>query len=97
MPGSPALRPRLEVCPYRAVRIPVTVKVPSMPVVLGSLIGLIGLFLILYQGDSASEADTYVNLGGRKVDGDFVGIPLLVITFVVIALSLRSPRKSGIP
>ena len=27
--------------------------------VLGSLIGLIGLFLILYQGDSASEADTY--------------------------------------
>jgi hypothetical protein len=29
---------------------------------LGGLIGLIGLFLILYQGDSASEADIYVNL-----------------------------------
>ena len=64
---------------------------------LGSLIGLIGLFLILYQGDSPSEADTYVNIGGRKVDGDFVGIPLVVIALMVIALSLRSLRKRGIP
>jgi hypothetical protein len=63
----------------------------------GSLIGLIGLFLILYQGDSASEADTYVNIGGRKIDGDFVGIPLVVIALVVIALSLRSLRRRGIP
>jgi hypothetical protein len=65
--------------------------------VLGSLIGLIGLFLILYQGDSASEADTYVNIGGRKVDGDFVGILLVVIAIMVIALSLWSLRKRGIP
>jgi hypothetical protein len=64
---------------------------------LGSLIGLIGLFLILYQGDSASEANTYVNIGGRRVDGDFVGIPLLVIALMVIALSLWSLRKRGIP
>jgi hypothetical protein len=65
--------------------------------VLGSLIGLIGLFLILYQGDSASEADTDVNIGARKVDGDFVGIPLVVIAIMVIALSLWSLRKRGIP
>ena len=64
---------------------------------LGGLIGLIGLFLILYQGDSASEADTYVNLGGRKVDADFVGIPLVVIAFLVIVLSLRPLRKRGVP
>jgi hypothetical protein len=64
---------------------------------LGGLIGLIGLFLILYQGDSASEADIYVNLGGREVDADFVGIPLVVIALIVMALSLRSLRKRGIP
>ena len=65
-------------------------------IILGSFIGLIGLFLILYQGDSASETDTYVNIGGQKVDGDFVGIPLMVIAIMVIALSLWSLRKRGI-
>ena len=63
----------------------------------GSLIGLMGLFLILYQGDSASEAEIYVNIGGGKVDGDFVGIPLVLIALMLIALSLRSLRKRGIP
>jgi hypothetical protein len=67
---------------------------------LGSLIGLIGLirlFLILYQGDSATESDTYINVGGTKIDGDFVGIPLAIISVGVIAISLQSLRKRGVP
>lgn len=32
----------------------------------GSLIGLTGLLLILYQGEAGSEGDTYVNVEGQR-------------------------------
>lgn len=63
----------------------------------GALVGLFGLFLILYRGEERSEGDTYVNFGGNRIDADFVGIPLLAIALIVVVVSLLGLRRSGIP
>jgi ABC-type antimicrobial peptide transport system permease subunit len=63
----------------------------------GAVIGLFGLFLILYRGEEGSEGDTHVNLAGNRIDADFVGIPLLAIGLIIVIVSLLSLRRSGIP
>lgn len=63
----------------------------------GAVVGLFGLFLILYRGEERSEGDTYVNLGGNKIDADFVGIPLLAIGLIIVIASLLRLRRSGVP
>jgi hypothetical protein len=65
--------------------------------VLAALLGLYGAFLILYQGEEGSQGDTYFNLGGTKVDADFIGIPLVVLSLVMIVLSFRALRRSRVP
>ena len=39
----------------------------------GLLLGLYGLFAILYGGDSGGNGNTYVALGGHEIDADLVG------------------------
>jgi hypothetical protein len=57
--------------------------------VVGTLIGLYGLFLILYQGEEESEGDTYMEVGGAKIDADYIGVPLVLVALVVLVISLR--------
>ena len=64
---------------------------------LGALLGLIGVFLVVYEGEEGSEGDAWVNLGGTHIDADVVGAPLLVLAVIVIAVSLRALRRRGIP
>lgn len=65
---------------------------------LGAFLGLIGLFLILYTGDQRAEQDIYVSFWDTpRVDADFIGIPLVVIAFALVVVSLRALRKGGIP
>jgi hypothetical protein len=65
--------------------------------ILGVLLALIGLFLVLYQGEEGSEGDTWVDIGGRHVDADYVGGPTLAIGLAAIVLSLLALRRSGVP
>jgi uncharacterized protein HemY len=62
---------------------------------LGALITLSGLILVLYEEES--DGDAYVNVRGTHIDADLIGVPLLVVAVAVIALSLRSLRRSGLP
>jgi hypothetical protein len=57
--------------------------------VVGTLIGLYGLFLILYQGEEGSEGDTYMEVGGAKIDADYIGVPMVLVAPVVLVISLR--------
>jgi hypothetical protein len=63
----------------------------------GTLISLMGLFLVLYRGEEGSEGNTWVNLGGKKVDADIVGIPLLAIGLAAVGVSLLALRRSRVP
>ena len=52
----------------------------------GAVLALYGLFAILYRGDSGGSGDTYVTLGGRKIDADWVGaVALLLACLVALA------------
>jgi hypothetical protein len=62
----------------------------------GFLVSLVGLFLIAYTGDSASERDIFINLRSR-IDSDFVGVPLLIVGLIILAGSLLALRRSRIP
>jgi hypothetical protein len=64
---------------------------------IGAVVGLFGLFLILYRGEEGSEGDTYVNFGGNRIDADHIGIPVLAIGIVIVVVSLLRLRRSGIP
>jgi hypothetical protein len=60
----------------------------------GILLGLYGLFAILYRGDSGG-GDTYVKLAGREVDADLVGAVSLVLALaaILVAVALLRRRK----
>ena len=64
--------------------------------VVAAPIALLGLFSILYQGDTPGS-DVYVDIGGTHVDADVVGLVLLAIASAIVFLSLRSLRRSGVP
>ena len=66
----------------------------------GAILGLYGLFAILYRGDSGGSGNTYVDLGGRKIDADWVGaVALLLACLVALAGTtvLRGSRRSTGP
>ena len=54
----------------------------------GVLIGLYGLFAILYGGDSGGNGDTYVKFGGHEIDADLVGALALLVACVVTFAAL---------
>jgi len=67
----------------------------------GALLGLYGLFAILYEGD-AGGGDTYVTFGGREVDADLAGAVALIIGFLAVGLAVwvfgrrrRHPAKAA--
>ena len=64
--------------------------------VLGALLGLllstIGTFLILIE-ESGGGDDTWINVGGNKVDADVLGIPVLAVGVLTIAVSLLSLHR----
>jgi hypothetical protein len=59
----------------------------------GALLGLYGLFAILYRGDSGGSGDTYVTLAGHEIDADLVGAVALLLAFSVTLLSVRILRR----
>jgi hypothetical protein len=64
----------------------------------GALIGLYGLFAILYRGDSGGS-DTYVTLLGHEIDADLVGGVALLIALLLILLAaafLRASRRKRV-
>jgi ABC-type antimicrobial peptide transport system permease subunit len=60
----------------------------------GALVSLFGLFLIAYTGDCVDcEGDIYVNLWARRIDSDFIGVPLLIVGLIIVAGSLLALRR----
>lgn len=66
-------------------------------IVAGVIIGLYGLFAILYSGDSHDTGNSYVKFGGHEIDADLVGAVALVlaclVTFAAV-VALRVSRRS---
>ena len=54
----------------------------------GVLLGLYGLFAILYGGDSGGNGNTYVKFGGHEIDADLVGALALLVACVVTLAAL---------
>ena len=70
----------------------------------GVVLGLYGLFALLYRDHSGGSADTYyvsntsVKLGGHTIDAHLVGGVALLIAFVLIVAAvslLRRERRSA--
>jgi hypothetical protein len=63
----------------------------------GILLGLYGLFAVLYRGDSGGSGNTYVTIAGHETDAGVVGgIALLVAFFLLLASLpfLKRERRS---
>jgi hypothetical protein len=56
-------------------------------------VGYIGLFLIGYSGDSATPADVYVDLAGRRIDADLVGIAAVGAALLLVAAAFVLARR----
>ncbi len=66
----------------------------------GVLLGLYGLFAILYNGDSGGNGDTYVKFSGHEIDADLAGAVALLLAclFTVAAVTvLRVTRRARVP
>jgi len=63
----------------------------------GVLLGLYGLFALLYRGDNGGNGNTYVKWGGHRIDAHLVGGVAVLIAFVLIvaAVSLRRRGRSS--
>jgi|SRR5215213_4154692 len=60
---------------------------------LGILLGLSGLFLILYRGEAGSEEDVTIRFGDTEVDADIVGLVLVVAAVAVSLVAIRALRR----
>jgi len=63
---------------------------------LSLVLGVYGVFAVLYRGDSGGDGDTYVTVDGRQVDAQLAGaVALLVSVIAILAawLILRSVRR----
>jgi hypothetical protein len=60
----------------------------------GMLLGLYGLFAILYSGDSGDSGDTYVTFGGREIDADLVGAVALLLACLLTVAAVTVLRVS---
>jgi len=63
---------------------------------LSLLLGLYGLFAVLYRGESAGSGDTYVTFGGHQVDAQLAGAVALLVSIIAILVAwliLRRGRR----
>jgi hypothetical protein len=51
------------------------------------LLGVYGLFAVLYRGDSGGNGDTYVTFGGHQVDAQLAGAVALLVSFIAILVA----------
>lgn len=54
---------------------------------LSLLLGVYGLFAVLYRGDSGGNGDTYVTFGGHQVDAQLAGAVALFVSFIAILVA----------
>ncbi|HEX9140840.1 MAG TPA: hypothetical protein VF833_01335 [Gaiellaceae bacterium] len=62
-------------------------------VTLSLLLGVYGLFAVLYRGDSGSKGDTYVTLGGHQVDAQRAGAVALLVSLIAILVARTILRR----
>jgi ABC-type sugar transport system permease subunit len=60
---------------------------------LSLLLGLYGLFAVLYRGDSGGNGDTYVTFGGHQVDAQLAGAVALLISLIAILVAWTILRR----
>lgn len=61
----------------------------------GALIGVYGLFAVLYNGDCRGDCgDVYVTRFGRQIDANLVGGIALAIALVAIAMGVWLLKRS---
>ena len=63
---------------------------------LSLLLGVYGLFAVLYRGDSGGNGDTYVTFGGHQVDAQLAGAVALLVSLIAIRVAwpiLRRGRR----
>jgi ABC-type sugar transport system permease subunit len=51
------------------------------------LLGVYGLFAVLYRGDSGGNGDTYVTFGGHQVDAQLAGAVALLASLIAILVA----------
>jgi hypothetical protein len=73
----------------RAIRIVIAIALVLVALPLAYL----GLFLILYTGDSATPADTYVDLAGREIDADVVGVAVVAVGVALLVAGFVLVRR----
>ena len=54
---------------------------------LSLLLGVYGLFAVLYRGDSGGNGETYVTFGGHQVDAQLAGAVALFVSFIAILVA----------
>jgi predicted Co/Zn/Cd cation transporter (cation efflux family) len=60
---------------------------------LSLLLGLYGLFAVLYRGDSGGNGDTYVTFGGHQVDAQLAGAVALLVSLIAILVAWTILRR----
>jgi hypothetical protein len=54
---------------------------------LSLLLGVYGLFAVLYRGDSGGNGETYVTFGGHQVDAQLAGAIALLVSLIAILVA----------
>jgi hypothetical protein len=57
------------------------------------LLGLYGLFAVLYRGDSGGNGDTYVTFGGHQFDAQLAGAVALLVSLIAILVARTILRR----
>ena len=60
---------------------------------LSLLLGVYGLFAVLYRGDSGGNGDTYVTFGGHQVDAQLAGAGALLVSLIAILVARTILRR----
>ena len=60
---------------------------------LSVLLGVYGLFAVLYRGDSGGNGDTYVTFGGHQVDAQLAGAVALLVSLIAILVAWTILRR----
>ena len=60
---------------------------------LSLLLGVYGLFAVLYRGDSGGNGDTYVTFGGHQVDAQLAGAVALLVSLIAILVAWTILRR----
>ena len=57
------------------------------------LLGVYGLFAVLYRGDSGADGNTYVTFGGHQVDAHLAGAVALLVCLIAILVAWTILRR----